>query len=202
MQSVLAELPRWLVLGVAGGLACSVLVAGVFVVGRSWFPDSATDGPSVSGDARRHTEIRRYLLAIDEPFAEGRTVDGHRVEFYLTRRDVAITFDPRTYYDLTGTATTPVLVEHELPGVHLGSRLPFETPPVDRGTPSPTAGRGSLDQAAAYDLLGVPPTATDDELRAAYREKVKSVHPDHGGDPHAFRELNDALAAARDRAAS
>lgn len=202
MQSVLAELPRWLVLGVAGGLACSLLVAGVFVAGRSVFPDRAPDEPSVSGDARRRAEIRQYLLAIDEPFAEDYPVDGRRVAFYLTRRDVAITFDPRAFYDLAGSTTDPVLVEHELPGSHLGSRLPFDTPPVDIGATAPRVDHPSLDQAAAYDLLGVPQTATADELRDAYREKVKSVHPDHGGDPDAFRELNDAYATARDRVAS
>jgi len=43
-----------------------------------------------------------------------------------------------------------------------------------------------------YDLLGVPETATDVELKKAYRQKALRLHPDKGGDPELFKEVTNA----------
>lgn len=43
-----------------------------------------------------------------------------------------------------------------------------------------------------YDVLGVSRTATQEQIEASYREKAKVLHPDFGGDPEAFRRLNEA----------
>ena len=40
-----------------------------------------------------------------------------------------------------------------------------------------------------YEILGVSPEASMAELRAAYRAKVKEVHPDTGGTNEAFSEV-------------
>ena len=37
-----------------------------------------------------------------------------------------------------------------------------------------------------YHLLGVEPSATQEEIRARWRQLVKGLHPDVGGDPEAF----------------
>jgi len=51
-----------------------------------------------------------------------------------------------------------------------------------------------------YQVLGVPPTATDRELRAAYRRLVQLHHPDHNaGSPESarrFEEVQEAYAQA------
>jgi curved DNA-binding protein CbpA len=43
-----------------------------------------------------------------------------------------------------------------------------------------------------YDLLGVPPSATADEIRAAYRHAARALHPDAGGNAAAFQRLTTA----------
>ena len=69
------------------------------------------------------------------------------------------------------------------------------------GDPSPETERtgdgGSrsatdLTRAEARDVLGVSLTADETEIRAAYRERVKAVHPDNGGDRAAFIRVTAA----------
>lgn len=43
-----------------------------------------------------------------------------------------------------------------------------------------------------YDDLGVPPSASQHEIRDRYRELAMVAHPDHGGDPLVFRLLTEA----------
>lgn len=184
--------PEWLVLGLGGAAVVAVAVAGIFVAGSRLFP-TAERPPRYGGETKRRVEIREYLSAIGEEFAEDHPVGGQPVAFYLPKRDVAITFDARAYFRIEGSTTRAVLVEHEMPGVHLGSRLPFETPAIETGeTTDPTN--------AAFAILGVPATASIGEVKRAYRRKVKQVHPDHGGDREEFERLREAYAAARQRA--
>ena len=184
--------PPWLLVGVGLGLVASLAVVGAFVVGDRLFPTPSAAGPTVDGVSRRRAEIRDYLGRIDEPYAEDHLVGGERVAFYLPARDVAITFDAQAYFRLERAGTRAVLCEHEMPGAQLGRRLPFETP-EDR-VPDDVASS----VAAAFDRLELPPSATAEEVKSAYRERVKEVHPDHGGDPAEFRHLREAYATARD----
>ena len=50
----------------------------------------------------------------------------------------------------------------------------------------------SDDELAALALLGLPPGATLDEIRAAHRRLLRNVHPDHGGTADLTRRVNDA----------
>lgn len=48
-----------------------------------------------------------------------------------------------------------------------------------------------------YALLGVAPTATTEEIAAAFRERAKDLHPDRAPDParaERFKELSEAYA--------
>jgi hypothetical protein len=197
-QEWLSVLPPWLVLGLAGGGLASILVAGVFLLGGRLFPDEPTpSGHRVDGSARRRAEIRSYLRDISEPFAEDQEVHGRTVEFYLPGRDVALTFDAKAYFELERAGTYTVLCEYEMPGHALGRRLPFDVPEVDTG---PEFG-GNDPVASAFDRLDLSRDATADEVRDAYRDRVKRVHPDNGGSQAEFKQLQKAYATAREHAA-
>ncbi|KAG9049420.1 Type I HSP40 co-chaperone [Tulasnella sp. UAMH 9824] len=43
-----------------------------------------------------------------------------------------------------------------------------------------------------YDLLGVPPTANDADLKKAFRKQALQHHPDKGGDPDKFKDISRA----------
>ncbi|WP_049985798.1 J domain-containing protein [Halobellus rufus] len=191
-------LPPWLVLGLLGGGLASLVVAGVFLVGGRLFPDAPRPGGyRIDGPSRRRLEIRGYLRSISEPFVEDHAVGGETVEFYLPQRDVALTFDAQAYFRLERAGTYTVLCEHEMPARALGRRLPFEVPSTDFGSQRP---RGEDPVSEAFDYLDLAPTAEPDEVRDAYRDRVKSVHPDHGGSQSEFKRLQEAYATAREHA--
>ncbi|MFC4990260.1 J domain-containing protein [Saliphagus infecundisoli] len=194
----LETIPPAVLAGLALGAAFAAVAAILFVLGERWFPTRRASEPRYSGEGRRRREIREYLGEIGERYAEDHPIAGHPVAFYLPERDVAITFDAHAFFRLRNTTgTAVVLVEHEMPVAHLGARLPFETP-----DPSPEPARSAFAERVgnAYGTLGLPTTASSGEVRSAYRERVKEVHPDHGGDEAAFRELREAYATARDHA--
>jgi hypothetical protein len=196
----LAGLPQWLIDGVLLGVAGSAVVAVLFYVLVRHLPAATREtGAGHSGEARRRAEIGRYLSDIGERYATDHDLGAETVAFYLPERGVAITFDAGAYYRLLGTEVEPVLVEHELPGHRLGARLPFETPAVDGAD----AAGGQIDGRAneeAFAALGLPAGASTEEITAAYRRKVKEVHPDHGGDREDFHRVREAYATAKRRA--
>lgn len=192
----LSGLPHWLLVGLGLGVASSVLAACVFVAADRRYPSRQAHRRRDDGEHRRRAELREFLDAIDEPFAEDHPVEGQPIAFYLPERDVAITFDAQAYYRIDRSPTHPVLVEHEMPGVHLGDRLPFEVPDVEFGPGA--ADEERLDPAvAAFSELGVSTSASLDEVKTAYRRKVKEVHPDQGGTEDEFKRVREAYTTAK-----
>jgi curved DNA-binding protein CbpA len=49
-----------------------------------------------------------------------------------------------------------------------------------------------------YELLEVPPTATQEEIKAAYRQAIIQVHPDRGGNRALFRLVQEAYETLSD----
>ena len=50
-----------------------------------------------------------------------------------------------------------------------------------------------------YQTLGVSPTATDDEIKKAYRSLAMKHHPDRGGDQTKFKDISAAYDTLSDR---
>jgi Sec-independent protein translocase protein TatA len=48
------------------------------------------------------------------------------------------------------------------------------------------------DYDVCYQLLGITPSATPEEIREAYRRKAQQHHPDKGGDPDTMRAITEA----------
>ncbi|MFT4922431.1 MAG: hypothetical protein ACI8XM_001646 [Haloarculaceae archaeon] len=198
---VVSGLPSWLVVGVLLGVVGSLLVGAAFLLGERLIPGEQPtyrqrQQQRQSGESRRRGEFRAYLETIDEHYAEDYALDGGRVAFYLPARDVAITFDPRTHYQIDRTETDSVLAEHEMPGAMLGDRLPFETPTVE----FVNGGKKVTDARTAFAELGVSADASSDEIRRAYRRKLKEVHPDQGGDEDDFKRVREAYTVAKEHA--
>ena len=49
-----------------------------------------------------------------------------------------------------------------------------------------------------YDTLGLTPTATELQIKQAYRRLAQKLHPDRGGDPVAFQKVTKAYEVLTD----
>lgn len=58
----------------------------------------------------------------------------------------------------------------------------------------------SVSPSKARSILDVPPDADERTIRRAYRERIKEVHPDQGGDETRFREVTAAYETLQDEA--
>ena len=56
-----------------------------------------------------------------------------------------------------------------------------------------TASRNrTMDRAEAYEVLGLSPDASQEQIQAAYRRLMQRLHPDHGGSAYLAARLNQA----------
>lgn len=53
-------------------------------------------------------------------------------------------------------------------------------------------GNNRMDRAEAYQILGVQPDASRDEIQTAYRRLIQKVHPDQGGSSYLAARINQA----------
>lgn len=62
-----------------------------------------------------------------------------------------------------------------------------------------TEAPSSTNNPSIWSVLGVEPSVSPSELKAAYRKRAIETHPDQGGDPIAFQRVVAAYAEARRR---
>jgi len=62
----------------------------------------------------------------------------------------------------------------------------------------PGGRKGPVNNSKYYEVLGVDKSASETEIKKAYRKKAIQHHPDKGGDPAVFQELASAYEVLSD----
>eukprot|EP01029_Cantina_marsupialis_P016064 TRINITY_DN3566_c0_g1_i1.p1 TRINITY_DN3566_c0_g1~~TRINITY_DN3566_c0_g1_i1.p1 ORF type:complete len:431 (-),score=144.07 TRINITY_DN3566_c0_g1_i1:61-1353(-) len=74
-----------------------------------------------------------------------------------------------------------------------GDEIPMGGPGGMRGGP-----QKEVDNSEYYELLGVDKEATPSQIKKAYLKLARSAHPDKGGDPKKFQQINEAYDVLKD----
>lgn len=145
-------------------------------------------GGEVSGDNVSKVRSRYFAMELDH---DSGAVAGRVIAGKFARRDLIDLDELETralIEEITGDADSVSLLESWLDANRQGWREYFE----ETAQASANGGSPADPDAEAYAVLGLKPGATADEIKAAHRELMKGVHPDHGGSSYLAAKINES----------
>jgi len=195
---------RWIVGGGAALVAVALVLArrfdiAVFVgAGALQVLRTGRLGPiSFEGAAKTEGNVSRvkshyFAMELDHDTGAvaGRVLEGQFAGADLI--DLGETDTRLLIAEIEGDADSLSLLESWLDANRAGWREYFAQ--TDAPGTAPPSGAPIDPRAEAYAVLGLNPGASDEDIKAAHRELMKGVHPDHGGSSYLAAKIN----AARD----
>ena len=194
---------RWIVGSVAALLAVFLLIARRFdlavfagaaaytVLRSGRLGRFSFDTPAGAGDRGNVSRVKSHYFFMELDHDTG-TVEGAVRAGQFARADLIDLGEADTRALIAEVSWDPdslSLLESWLDANRRGWREYFAQ--TGSGDAPPAA--ASVDSLAeAYEVLGLQPGATDEEIRAAHRDLMKAVHPDHGGSSYLAAKINEA----------
>jgi len=159
---------------------------------KNWFRRARNAaGPAAGRTSDVETSWLRMSLDHDSGTVDGLVLQGVRRGRRLGELDAAALLDLLAELRVAdGDSAT--LLEGYLDSVHPGWR--DGSGGEGAGAATGAAAGGAMTTEEAYRVLGVRPDASEETIRAAYRELMKKVHPDQGGSAYLASKLNEAKA--------
>lgn len=191
---------RWVVVGVAGLAALFMVLArridialllgagaaSVWRTGR--LGPFSFDSPPEGNVSKVRSRYFAMELDHDTGEVQGRVLTGQFAGADLIDLNEAET---RALIDEIGTDPDSLqLLESWLDANRAGWREYFAQTDGAAGAGQSQAGGDPI--ADDYAVLGVEPGASDEDIKAAHREKMKAAHPDHGGTSEQAARINEA----------
>ncbi|WP_323015026.1 DnaJ domain-containing protein [Devosia sp.] len=191
------RLLRWLLGGIAALVAVALLVArridiAIFaaaaafsILRRGRLGPFSLDAPTPHEGNSSKVRSRFFSMELDHDSGK---VEGWVLSGQFTGRDLMDLDAEETRALIAEVDWDPdslSLLESWLDANRAGWREYFAEEDAGQAEPADPV-------AEAYAVLGLSPGASDEEIRAAHRELMKAVHPDHGGSSYLASKINEA----------
>ncbi|WP_407152068.1 DnaJ domain-containing protein [Bradyrhizobium sp. ORS 86] len=183
--------------GVRGELAVAIPL-GIFGAGLlGWSPFGTTGFANLGGvfgggqrSAGQSSRVRsQYLdMSLDHTTGvlSGRIVDGPQAGRLLDEFDLPQLLAMLPAFDAESVALLESYLDRRFPAWRHNAQ-------DDRaGGQRRTAANGKMTNEEAYQILGLRPGATRDEISRAHRTLMKKLHPDQGGSTYLAARVNEA----------
>ncbi len=186
-----------IVLMAVGGLLTllrrGVIGIPLILLGLSLWRRSRSMRPPSSSDGRKSTVRSAYLeMELDHDTGEmdGRVLAGRMEGAKLSSLNETEILS--LYREISNDTDSIALLESFLDRYHPDWRESHEHNSSNES--GGTSGFESMSKEEAYQILGLEPGASEEEIHQAWRRLVKAVHPDSGGSAFLTAKIN----AARD----
>lgn len=183
--------------GIRGELAVAIPL-GIFGAGLlGWSPFGTTGFPNFGGlfgggraPAGQSSRVRsQYLdmnLEHDSGVLKGQIVDGPHAGRMLDEFDLAQLLAMVPSFDAESVALLESYLDRRFPAWRQDAQR-------DRtGGQGRAAATGKMTEEEAYQILGLQPGATRDDISRAHRTLMKKLHPDQGGSTYLAARVNEA----------
>lgn len=177
-------------LGLRGEMAIAIPL-GVFGLGLlGWIPFGPagfSDRTQKTGGQTSRVRSAYVEMELDHDSGEmrGRIVAGRQQGAALERLDVETLAGLLSEMDEESRALLVAYLDRRDPGWG-------EHAQGDAATGRPAASSGKMSEQEAYQILGVEPGASADDISRAHRTLMKKFHPDQGGSTYLAARINEA----------
>jgi hypothetical protein len=181
-------------IGIRGELAVAIPL-GIFGAGLlGWSPFgpagfSARTRQSSGRTSRVRSQFLDMLLDHDSGMLSGQIVAGEKQGRSLDEFDLNQLVGLAATFDAESRALLESYLDRRFPDWRenaQGDRAGWQDSDVGR-PPS-----GKMTQQEAYQILGLQPGASADEISKAHRSLMKKIHPDQGGSTYLASRVNEA----------
>jgi hypothetical protein len=167
-------------------VALPLIALGYWLLGRR-LPFSIPGGPDDVWQRGQRSRVRTAMLEMTLDHSTGAT-DGQvlsgrfagRQLSEMSREDLTALLQECALRDPQGSQLLRAYMER------IGIR------PEEARSGGRTAAGNGMTPAEAYDVLGLKPGATEEEINAAHRSLMKRHHPDQGGSTYLASKINEA----------
>lgn len=185
-----------LLLVAAGGLLIAIGRGGIGIplaaIGIAWWRKTRPVGTLGAGNASKKSTVISAALEMeldhDSGDMNGKILTGNHEGKWLSELDDADLF--ALYTEIQSDADSSALLE-----AYLDRRLAGWREHTDANTGSgqgDASASGSMTKQEAYQVLGLEPGASKAEIRKAWRNLMKIMHPDSGGSAFLAAKINAA----------